>query len=449
MIASEELNAHADRIRASGALGRSELMRRLFDFLVACSLAGKTPKEIELAIEVFGKDARFEATQDALVRVYIYKLRRKLENYYAGPGAKESGQLLVPRGEYRLAYLEAAQSAPLASEPNEPASQSPDDAADQAHLPAPIARRAQWRSIAAIGVAALLAINAVLWFALAHRAPWTEELRAVRASTVWRELASDDKPVTIAVGDYYIFGELGASDDAHPQAVQRLVREFEINSRRELESHVKNHPQFADRYMDVGLRYLPVSTAFALRDVVRLLESGDKSPQQVRVLLASDLTPELIRTTHVVYIGLLSGMSMLRDIAFAGSKFEIGASYDELIDRQTRTPYISQVSAAMQTNSLYRDYGYFATFAGPTGCRIVILAGARDAALMHTANMASRAESLRELAARTHGARDVEALYAVEGMDQINLDGHLIVAAALDSTRIWPREALTLAATAP
>src|SRR4051812_11622355 len=102
----EQLRAHADRIRAAQVLGRSELMQRLFDFLVTCSLDGKAPKEIELAIDVFGKDAHFEVTRDAMVRVYMHKLRRKLEAYYVGAGREETGRLTIPRGEYRLVFEE-------------------------------------------------------------------------------------------------------------------------------------------------------------------------------------------------------------------------------------------------------------------------------------------------------------------------------------------------------
>ena len=79
MLDINRLEALTERIRSSGVLGRSHLTQRLFDFLVGCSLSGRAPKEIEVAIDVFGKDARFDVSQDAMVRVYIHKLRRKLE----------------------------------------------------------------------------------------------------------------------------------------------------------------------------------------------------------------------------------------------------------------------------------------------------------------------------------------------------------------------------------
>ncbi|MGD9843195.1 MAG: hypothetical protein AB7U99_09875, partial [Steroidobacteraceae bacterium] len=77
MTSFEQLQIHAERIRASGALGRSELMLRLFNYFVDCARTQRVPKEIEVGLDVFGKKADFDVGQDAVVRVYIHKLRRK------------------------------------------------------------------------------------------------------------------------------------------------------------------------------------------------------------------------------------------------------------------------------------------------------------------------------------------------------------------------------------
>ena len=94
----ESLQTLAHRIRATGALGRSQLIQKLFDFLIDCSATGRAPKETEVAIEVFGKDTGFDVAQDAMVRVYVHKLRRKLEEYYSGAGHSDPFQLTIPKG---------------------------------------------------------------------------------------------------------------------------------------------------------------------------------------------------------------------------------------------------------------------------------------------------------------------------------------------------------------
>src|ERR1044071_3506276 len=106
------LRAHADRIRASGILGRSSLMQRLFDFLLECSVNAKGPKEIEVAMQPFGNGADVDVSQDAMVRVYVHKLRRKLEDFYPGSGADEPTRLSIPKGEYRFAIESVQAPAP-------------------------------------------------------------------------------------------------------------------------------------------------------------------------------------------------------------------------------------------------------------------------------------------------------------------------------------------------
>src|SRR5688572_14223951 len=121
----EALRSHAERIRTSGVLGRSPLMQRLFDFLLECSAQNRAPKEIEVAVDAFGKGAEFDVSQDAMVRVYIHKLRRKLEEFYAGPGAGEPVRLSVPKGEYRFVIESAAAPESAGESTEEPAAAPP------------------------------------------------------------------------------------------------------------------------------------------------------------------------------------------------------------------------------------------------------------------------------------------------------------------------------------
>ncbi len=444
MTASEHLQTRAQRIREAGVLGRSELMQRLFDYLVDCSIADKAPKEVEIAIEVFGRNGGFEAAQDAMVRVYIHKLRRKLENYYAGAGRDEASRLMIPRGEYRLVFQESAvdvaiNAAPPVIEATAEELASPNELASiepitfRARVASSLQPHLNW-GIAALAV--LLVANVAVWV-LSHRGEQKldatlSEISAVRNQSVWRAILSDAAPVYIVVGDYYIFGELGSATPSNPEPVRRLIRDFSINSSRDLDDLIAMRPELADRYMDVALRYLPVSSAFALQRIAPLLQSNE--PRQVQVVLASDLTPSMVRSADIIYIGLLSGMGMLRDIAFADSHFKIGDTYDELIDRKTNRIYVSQSTVAFNdnTSTRYRDYGYFSTLVGPSGKRIVILAGTRDVALMHTSEVVSRADSLAQLQKRTGGAENFEALYSVEGLDRTNLAGELLIAEAID-----------------
>jgi len=412
MLDPEQLAARADRIRASGLLGRSGQLSRLFDYLVECSVLGKSPKEIDIAVEALGRGAEFDVTQDAVVRVYVHKLRRRLDDFYSGPGRTDTQRIVIARGEYRLSL-----------EPNEAAS------TDSAPV-LPPTDRTRWKKglILALGVS--LAIN-ILLLAFGHfRLSASEaELARVRASPIWAPLLQDDLPIVIVVGDYYIFGE---TDDS--MNVTRMIREFAINSHRELEEYTQTHPEVADRYMDLGLSYLPTSVAPALRALMPILASAGK---RVRVVLASEMTPDLLTRSDIVYVGYLSGLGMLQRIVFAGSQFAIGDTYDELIDRKSGHHYISQSSSLWRGDPSYRDYGYFSTFSGSNGNRVIIVAGTRDVALTNTAEAAARPDSMERLTRQIGARRDFEALYEVYGMEGTNVDSKLLTTAPLNTAAIW------------
>jgi hypothetical protein len=251
----------------------------------------------------------------------------------------------------------------------------------------------------------------------------------VRQSAIWSPILNDDRVIFLVVGDYYIFGETDESME-----VRRLVREFAINSPQDLEQYLKLHPEQAERYLDLELAYLPTAAAYALRDLMPVLSSVNK---RVRIVTMSQLNPAVIKSAHVIYVGYLSGLGRLGELAFKSSRLSFGESYDEIVDRKTSKRYVSQAGAPYRGETQIHDYGYFATFAGPEGNRIVIVAGTRDVAAMHMSEIVTGPRTLDTLIKSAQGAPGFEALYEVYGMDRLNLDGKLLLTSPLDSERIW------------
>ena len=102
------LHAHADLVRESGVLGRSVLMLRLFNLLVSHAAKRGALSEDQVAERVFRKGGESKSP-DARVRVYMYRLRQRLDIYYAGRNQGE--RLAVPLGDYRLVLAKSASSA--------------------------------------------------------------------------------------------------------------------------------------------------------------------------------------------------------------------------------------------------------------------------------------------------------------------------------------------------
>ncbi len=398
----------AQRIRAAGALGRSAQLQKLFDFLVSCRTTGRVPKEVEVAIDCFQRSPDAEAAQDATVRVTAHKLRRRLEEFYQAAG--EAPRLTIPRGEYRLALLPPA---PAGADAQPAATPAP---AWRALLPR---TRREWiaGSLVAAALIAALAMLVRETGTSARQQAW------VHASPLWGPVLADSLPVQLVLGDYYILGERDERGD-----IRRLVREFDINSRQQLAQRMQADPAAAARYADMNLGYLPTSSAHALREVLPVVMASGKP---VMLTLASELDPATLKSTHVVYLGYLSGLGMLEDLMFSASRYSLGGSYDELVDSVTGAARISEAGAPHPAGVRYLDYAYVAALPGPGGHTHVLIAGTRDVGLMHAAGVAADPGRQQELARQLGRGGPFEALYEVQGLNGIDVQGALLEASAV------------------
>jgi hypothetical protein len=390
----------------------------LFNFLVECSAAATAPKEAVIAADVFDKTTAFDVSQDSIVRVYIHNLRRKLDQYYAGPGKAEPMRLVLPKGEYRLVVV-------------------PADAPPATPEPPPSGFKASSRDIriaaAAFGLALLVcvAVFGLVLFTRPSSSPW----QSARNSPVWSKLLQNDKPIVVVLGDYYIFGDTERSAD-----VKRLIREFSINSKDDLQQYLQMNPELAEHYMDVGLGYLPTSSAFALANVMPVLASGEK--RRVRVMLMSSLDPGTIKSSNIVYIGLLSGLGALQKVVFAASRFRVGDSFDELIDVKTEHHYVSGANQYAGDPSRrfgvgYHDYGFFSTFAGIDGNQFVVIASTQDEGLRQMSEELTDRARLDALSKAAGETTNFEALFQVFSMDNVDLDSTLLATSPLNPSHIW------------
>ena len=101
-----------ERLLASETFGRSERARKLIRYLVEREQAGEAErlKGFSIAMDVFGKDADFDSSTDAVVRVQAGRLRELLAQYFATEGADDPVRIVIPRGTYVPAYEFKVQS---------------------------------------------------------------------------------------------------------------------------------------------------------------------------------------------------------------------------------------------------------------------------------------------------------------------------------------------------
>ena len=260
-----------------------------------------------------------------------------------------------------------------------------------------------------------------------------DNYQAAAEHPVWDSVLRDDSPILIVMGDYYIFGELNANGN-----VARMVREFNVNSRSDLEEMQFTDFERAENYLDLDLSYMPEGSAFALARIVPILQESGKN---INITMMSDLTTSDIRDNHVVYIGYISGLEKLTDIAFSGSGLRVGRSFDELLNAQTQEYYTSDAGLP-EEGQPFKDYGMFSTFPVSNETQVVLISGMRDAGLMHTAQALSSSDALDDLVVSIENDTDealasFEALFEVLGMDRMNFDANLVYTNLLNADQIW------------
>jgi hypothetical protein len=403
----EVIRACVARVIESGVLGRGHIHPKLLRYLADRTIRGEVPKEFDISVDVFGKAKGDVDAPDAQTRVHIYKLRARLDAYYAGAGKHDALRLEIPKGTYHLCAV---------------ANENLAAASASAAAPA-IARRPMARyGIAGLLVALVLSVGTNLAW-LTNRAPPNEN--RVADSQVWAAFNATSRPVLLIVGDHFFFGESGT----HLRS-----RDIRINSRDELLSSAE-YASASDLVFET-LSYLPKSTAFALQT---LLPKFDASRKTVSMKLISELTAEDLRDHDLVYVGFVRAMATWRDYFLGKSNFTAEPPLFMSFARKDGEVFMRSGPVPRHN----RDYGIVARFTGPTGNEIVVLTGIGDVGVLAAVRAAGTEPGIRQIEAELRAAEvDVgagfEVLVEADGHSRMDLGARVVGAYALGSSTAAP-----------
>jgi hypothetical protein len=74
-------------------------------------------KEYSIATDVFGRSPSFDQATNSIVRVEVFRLRKKLREFYEGEGVDQPIEIVVATGHYRPEFVDRASRAPLQGPP--------------------------------------------------------------------------------------------------------------------------------------------------------------------------------------------------------------------------------------------------------------------------------------------------------------------------------------------
>lgn len=386
----ETIEWHYNAIKESNLLGKHSKLLQLFEFLMD-HREGLAPTEQVLANAVFGRqDAAL--SDDSSVRVYMYRLRKKLDEFYAAEGRYFSHRIRIPKGAYSLTF-EVCEDKTTRKE-----------------------ARALRLALLPWGLCLLLVLFILFQVSITEQKAET----AIPQNQLWQSLRNSTQPIVVLLGDYYLIGQV--TDTATGEHLTRYVRDFRVNSASDLSLWKSRKAlDFADMKA-IDITYLPVSVGVALGN---LLDDINSLGRPVKVLNVSEASADIIKGNDIIYIGLISGMGFLGSIVFDSSTLVPGMGYDELVNTINNQRYRTSEPYGRVEDYVYKDYGYVNLLRTNDGL-VFTIAGLRDTGLKAVSEVLSETTLPANIQAEFNKPQS-ELLFAVPGLQNSPIESPKLI----------------------
>jgi hypothetical protein len=208
-LSNEQVREELERVLTSHEFRASKRSQDFLRYVVEHALNGQATllKERNIGIDVFGRPASYDPSDDATVRVKAGEVRKRLGLYYSGEGAQNPLRIELPSGTYVPEFHTAA--LPLFAP-------APAPTLSPAAVPA---RSKPWRPAAMLAVIVVAA--AVLWFLARPRPTVLDQF--------WAPVL-DGKPPVLVCASFVPVWNLdrlsGASGPPKPEDYVQLTDQF-------------------------------------------------------------------------------------------------------------------------------------------------------------------------------------------------------------------------------
>jgi hypothetical protein len=362
-----------------------------------------------------------------VVRVGARALRQKLAEYYAGPGKFDDVRLDIPKGGYRLTV--APQNTPTAPSVEAVAPSSP-----MAAVTAPLRLKGPGRLSLALLVllAGSLLENAHQWSRSTANAV-DPALTRVRASPMWADMIASNRPLTIVLGDLFMFTQFDAATGR-----TLTVRDPEINSSEEMQQYQASNPQFS---FGRGQHYMSMIQKSAALGAIAIQRVVERPSRNIEVIVSDELQPDTVRTHDIIYVGSMSSLGPLVGYYQLRSRYRYDPIASSLTDSASRKSFVPEGKLDRQRI----DYALATKFVGPGGNLIMMFtSSARNAGMQQVVRTLTSPAGLEKFATEWHAKSSAlpesfEALLAVTGFKQTDLAATIVAVDPLPPVQLLPQ----------
>ena len=356
--------------------------KELLLYFLNCSLKGIIPTEIDIAQNVFQKDESFDPTTDTLVRVYVHKLRKKLEQYYQDCGKHDKVRVEISKGRYEIQFIEYDRF-----------------------------KKNFWSKVTIkdwIYLGIIFTFCIVLLFVYPFSVFDNNNSKIKNLITtdnpIWSTFFNNGFPSTLLIGDHLSYFEFDKN-----LGRERLLTDWEITTKDQFDDFAKNNPERIVRQQDHGS--LPDNSIYNLHDLENVFYSFNQRPEikLSSLFMANEYNFTDIVGRNIIYIGGFKNLRRLKNI-FNGLPVEY--KYIELWkgefavkNAETDSTIVFRCDEIVQ-DEYFLDYGLIAKIPGDKNENYMIITGFAYPSQIETVRMLSKPSLLRKIENHVRKTKD-------------------------------------------
>jgi len=386
----QKISQTIEKLLKSKTFSKPGIYKEILNYLVNCSLKGETPKEQQIAFDVFGKKA--DQGKELNVRVYILNLRNKLKEYYQNEGKDDIVILQIPKGKYHVEFK---------------------------FLRYKSFKRSLKKFSLVLFVSGILLItfSVIILFN-------TNKFRQPKQA-IWKGFLKPKYPILIVLGDHYFFTDSVAT--GRPGS----SRDTRINSDEDLDDYLKIHPGQIDKIQKSNRTYINRQAPLGLFNIMKMFGG---SMANVEMKYSSQLSWEDTRNKHLIFIGSVKTIQFLKPtLERIGLKFNL--EYSSFIYQTADSTLFFYNHSGKYLNY---EYSSLIHFCSKDGRKILFLLS--DADIGNIAAMKYLTDEKNSDFQAKENEQNYKAVFEVKGQDLTDFKVDLIRVDPIKEniSEIWP-----------
>jgi len=344
----------------------SKNSRELLKYLVNASIAGKSPSETTIALELFGRDKNFNPNEDPIIRVNVHNLRKKLESYYRYEGVAEKIRIEIPKGHYEARFVPVSEKLNIISP--------------------------QKYNIGIIILCVIAVIQVFLFIGLWKEKRGLAEVKKNKchpdySHLFWADSLRNDLPFLIVIGDFFFFQEY------HTDLQKwQIVRDKTINSFNDYDQFRINNPNLKLKLSEYS--YFPstyMNEIIYLSDIIQSI-----SDKRINYCCASHLQMYNLEEQNIVFIGNVNTLGTINRF-FSEPYFTIDEFNNAVSAPPLNEETVKIYTALSEPRRKYKDYAIIKKIKGANKNNILIITSFHQSGLINAIKFFRRQTTIKVL----------------------------------------------------